>query len=433
MLQRSQDRYNAVPTVGIQLDLTYRRAVQLISLGKIAFPIGTSSEGTRSMWRSLHRYSGGAVGCRFMALAVLAVNLFSSEAHARIWVDSTGKHRVEADFVELKDGIVQLRKPDGRALSVPLNRLSAADQQFIRQTSLKPASKNDPFKVKAAYEYEDFLKQVLFSPDGSLFAAVTFSTEKAIVFRDALSGETRGVVDIKGGVRYAGYSPDSKLLAVSLATGPAVGLLDAKTGEVLARMAGHEFSINRVAFSPDGNLIASGGDDEVVRIWKVSSRKEEMSLENAGRVWGLAFTPDSKVLAAGSGDAIKLWDMTGGKQLAEFEHESADVLCVDFSPDGKTLAAGRDGTIDIWDVTSRKLSATLQGHTKLVYGVAFSPKDKLLASGSLDGSVKVWDLATHKETQTLSGHATVQSVAFSPDGEIIASAGSDQKVILWSR
>ncbi|KAK5661879.1 hypothetical protein OQA88_9987 [Cercophora sp. LCS_1] len=135
-------------------------------------------------------------------------------------------------------------------------------------------------------------------------------------------------------------------------------------------------------------------------------------------VQSVAFSPDGQRLASGSNDqTVKIWDPASGQCLQTLEGHRDSVQSVAFSPDGQRLASGsNDQTVKIWDPASGQCLQTLEGHYNLVQSVAFSPDGQRLASGSNDQTVKIWDPASGQCLQTLKGHCySVQSVTLSPD------------------
>ena len=257
------------------------------------------------------------------------------------------------------------------------------------------------------------------------------------------------------GDRVVAFSPDSTRLAVASAIG--IWLYDVATATEVALLEGHTGGVTSVAFSSDGTMLASGSEDETVKLWAVATHTNIATLRgHTDGVWSVVFSPDGKMLASGSGDpiihfpadnTIKLWDVETNTNIASLEGHRGRVASMAFSPDGKILASGsEDETVKLWDVETNTNIATLEGHTDKVSSVAFSPDGKILASGGglFDRTVKLWDVETNTNTATLEGHTDgVSSVAFSPDGKILASGvgdaffpeffpeSSDNRVKLW--
>ena len=187
-----------------------------------------------------------------------------------------------------------------------------------------------------------------------------------------------------------------------------------------------------VAFSPDGNTLASGGWFDI-RLWDANTGAHLRTLTgHTDRVYSVVFSPDGNTFASGSeDDTIRLWDANTGRHLRTLTGHTGDVESVAFSPDGNTLASGSwDGTLRLWDANTGRHLRTLTGHTGDVESVAFSPDGNMIASGSEDDTIRLWDANMGRHLRTLTGH-TGGSVAFSPDGNTLASASSDGTVLLW--
>jgi hypothetical protein len=153
----------------------------------------------------------------------------------------------------------------------------------------------------------------------------------------------------------------------------------------------HQDSVSAVSFSPDGKTLASGSEDNTVRVWDRATGKELQRLSPDSSVTAVSFSPDGKTLASGSEDkTVRVWDRATGKELQRLSHDST-VYAVSFSPDGKTLASGSwdDHTVRVWDRATGKELERLS-HDSSVTAVSFSPDGKTLASGSWDNTVRLW-------------------------------------------
>lgn len=230
------------------------------------------------------------------------------------------------------------------------------------------------------------------------------------------------------------FSPDGQMLA-SASYDRTVWLWDLASGRVIWQLKGHMSRVNCVAFSPNGRLLASGSHDHTVRLWEVSSGREMGRLSgHTFAVSCVAFSPDGRLLASGSGDyTVRLWNVANGLEVGRLVGYQHSVSSVSFSPDGRLLALGiYDTKVQIWDVSNGRMVQQLDGHRRSVWGVAFSPDGRLLASASKDRSVRFWDVASGQEVRRMRGHGKeVFAVAFSPDGFLLASASKDRSIRLW--
>ncbi|MBE9076801.1 hypothetical protein IQ241_05740 [Romeria aff. gracilis LEGE 07310] len=243
----------------------------------------------------------------------------------------------------------------------------------------------------------------------------------------------------------AAFAPQSPLAdadAAILATGGddrLVKLWDASTGRCLRSLPGHTNTINAIAFHPQGKLLASCSQDATIRLWQLDDPHVEtvpcQVLEgHQGRVWSAAFSPDGKLLVSGSEDCtLKRWNLESMECDRTFVGHQSWVKTVAISPDGQSVASGSfNGTLKLWDLSTGECLHSWPGHPATVTMLAFSPNGQLLASSSYDQTVKVWQVSTQQCVRTLREHGNrVWSVAFSPDGQQLASGSDDHATRLW--
>ena len=264
---------------------------------------------------------------------------------------------------------------------------------------------------------------ISFSPDGQTLAAAT-PFDGSVHLWDVRTREVVRTFEMK--IRPDNLSLSSGHLAV-VGGDRNIYLWDVSTGKLQDTLVRRNYI--RVAFSPDGQTLASGGVDNTVRLWDVSTG--ELRRELIGTT--VSFSPDGKTLASFGRGSIRLWDVSTG-ELRQTIIPNLSVGHVVFSPDGKTLASASTA-IELWDVSTGKLRHTLTGHTYELGNLSFSPDGKTLASvSSQDSTVNIWNVMTGELRQTLTGYSgNLWSISFSPDSETLATVGDGKTTIdMWN-
>ena len=200
----------------------------------------------------------------------------------------------------------------------------------------------------------------------------------------------------------------------------------------IASMTAHSAPINAVAFSPNGEYIATASKDNTALIWKTTTGQKAAHIKHMDNVSAVAFSPNGKYLATASWDNTAcIWDVASGKKITSMKHQG-HVYSVAFNHDSMYLAtAGEDNTARVWKVDTGQ-EVTRAKHTDRVFTAAFSPNGKYLVTVSEDNIARIWNVDNGKEITLLRHKSNISVAIFSPDGRYLATGSWDNTARLWN-
>ncbi|BAY25138.1 WD-40 repeat-containing protein [Calothrix sp. NIES-2100] len=241
--------------------------------------------------------------------------------------------------------------------------------------------------------------------------------------------------DILATIFAVAFSPDGEILATGDANGE-IRLWQIDDGQPILTFKGHTGFVRSIAFSPDGQILVSASVDKTIKLWSVNDGKCLQTLQgHSDRVESVAYSPDGQLLVSGSYDqTLRIWSANTGQCLQVLEGHTNEIWSVAFSPDSQTVVSGSyDQTLRLWSVNDGQCLQVFPGHTDKLRSVAFSPDGEMLVSGSYDTTVRLWSIRDGQCLQVLQGHSDrVLAVRFSPDNQTVVSSSYDQTVRLWS-
>lgn len=203
------------------------------------------------------------------------------------------------------------------------------------------------------------------------------------------------------------------------------------------KQQGHFYDMNCLAYSTDGQLVATGGDDGKVKIWNTVSGFCFVTFhEHTASVTGVVFNQNNKVVLSASLDGtVRAFDMNRYRNFRTFASpRPAQFACLALESSGEIVAAGSVNSFEIfvWSMQTGRLLEILAGHEGPISSLAFSPNQALLYSASWDKTVKIWDVYSQSSAkETLPVGSDVLAVAARPDGKEIAVASLDGQLTFW--
>ncbi len=380
-----------------------------------------------------------------------AVRTIAADAQARGFAVVLRGHTQTVDDVVFT--------PDGRYL------ITTSDDTTLRLWDMKSGG------VRVLTGHTDEVWRLTFSPDGHSFA--TAGKDRTARLWDLNTGESRVLAGHPGSVDSVAYTPDGRHLLVTnrgdalvrvwnvasgalertldtglsplsmLALSPdgryaLVHELEGSRAQILDLKGGtshtlqHDGTVKAIAFSPRGDLAATGGLDETVRVWDPRTGQGRILGQRlGGGIWYLAFSRDGRQLAAGTSEGqLRLWDLETGKSdlLGSHEGRINEIL---FSRDNRLMATSSDDrSARLWELSTGH-SRILRGHQGAAYSMDFSHDGKWLAVGSYDSTTRLYSVKTEANRFLAKTPVALNTLVASPSGKHLATKGGDGMLRLF--
>lgn len=353
----------------------------------------------------------------------------------RLWDIATGRQRQKLDL-ELERVADAILSRDGRSFIVLAQQHNVERRESTSELRLFDTS---TWRSQSIITWTGTLsdqQRVALSADGKIAAAS--DGHGNLRCWDTLSGtELKSHATEQRRIESLAFSPDGSLLA--FANRDTVTLWQWRSEEGPKPLEGPLDNSQVVVFSPDGRLLAIGGDEEfAAKIWDVATRRFLSGLKGKASSYyreGMAFSSDGKslIVPANRLGTVEIFDIESGQLRQSLDAGSVNPRDVALSADGRLLAtAGFEATIKLWDMPEGRCTTNrFVGHDEAPYEVTFTPDGRFLVTGSNDGTIRVWSADTGQQVRVLSGLYKVMALAVSHDGAKFVSCGLDNTVRLW--
>lgn len=271
------------------------------------------------------------------------------------------------------------------------------------------------------------VKWIGFSPDGRRVAIKNEANSSKIMAWDIVNGDE--LTDEKDASKYVAYpvSPDGNIAAD---TGELnINLRNTTTNKPLRTLLSRTSDFQKVMFSPDSTILASGGTRLSIRLWDLRSGTLRTLVGHTDFPIAADFSPDSRLFASGGRDlTVRIWDVASGREIKKLEgHNGINVRGIKFSPNGKTLLSSDRAGFKLWDVASgRELLAAAGDFDLEMKDAFFSPQGNFLAAQVGDKKI-MWEIETGKEVRRIPSHG---GYLFTRDGKILAIDDGDETIKL---
>jgi WD40 repeat protein len=398
------------------------------SLGKQLIFSG-NKDGTITIWN----FQNGKIIKTFKAHNKAILNISSSpdgkflataseDATVKVW--KTQNWQLEKILTDHKDWVNSVSfSQDGKLLA------TGSDDNTVEIWRI-----SDWRLIETLAGHKNKVYSVNFSPNSHILASA--SEDKKVIIWSLKENLLKIITDHTDVIRKMSVSSDGKIIATA-SNDDTAKIWSSKDGQLLQTFS-NEDDVEGINFSQNNQFLASASNNGIIKFWKIQNGKLLNTWKDNTGLFDITVNPnppDGGILASGGVDkVIKIWRINDEEPLQSLQGHHDIILSVSFSPSGQLLVSGsKDGTIKLWQYKQKwQLVRTINNDNSTIQDVSFSPDGMLLASASVDGTVKLWKTTDGTLLKSISvNRGDVLSVSFSPNGQLLASGGEDGIIRLW--
>jgi WD40 repeat protein len=238
----------------------------------------------------------------------------------------------------------------------------------------------------------------------------------------------------KGSIKSLAFHPQENILAVGGEDG-SLQFRSVPELKLVSTLPAHKNAVAAGEFNTRGDIFVSGSQDGKLIVWEWKNKKQRSVIEFEDAITDLKIHPKRAEIAVGTaGGNFEIWSLVKGEQLHNINKFDSAITQVAFDNNGyRIISALENGSVHIWEYGASLHLQTLNGHERTVESLEFSADSKLLISSAADKSVRIWELESKETPDKFEmGNHRVQTVRFVPGSQNFATAGTDSSVIIWN-